>query len=185
MTLTPLTWQETRRRMQADDVRVRELLGRWPGGVTRFHPALQCACLYRIANHFARRGHRFTARFFWHLNFLVTGADVSEYADLDEGLALLAPLGTVIAGKAGRNLTMLACAGIGGEVGRFENIGAGLGLAVLGDDVTIEAHAGVLGPVRIGDRVRIPAGVVVTRDIPADGIVQGPPMRILRPPEVA
>jgi serine O-acetyltransferase len=183
VTLEPIAWGETRRRMRADRARLAAVLEQWSGGppaAIGLHPAHHCAVLYRLANHFARRGRRLTARFLWNLNFLLTGADISEYADLGEGLVILAPPGAVIAGKAGRNLTLMPCSGIGGEVGRFEDIGAGPGLAVLGDEVLIEPHAGVLGPFRIGDRVRIPAGVVITQDIPPDTVLDTPRVRFLR-----
>jgi serine O-acetyltransferase len=49
---------------------------------------------------------------------------------------------------------------------------------VFGDDVDIGAGAKVLGPVRIGNRVRIGANAVVITDVPDDCIAVGVPARI-------
>jgi maltose O-acetyltransferase len=50
----------------------------------------------------------------------------------------------------------------------------------LGDDVWLGGGAIVLPGVTIGDRAVIGAGSVVTRDVPADGVVAGNPARPLR-----
>jgi serine acetyltransferase len=77
----------------------------------------------------------------------------------------------------------MPCAGLGGEVGRYADIGAGPGVPWLGDDVTLGPHAGVLGPVRIGDRVCIPAGLALTQDVEDDAMIEAPRIRILRQKE--
>ena len=145
-----------------------------------FHPSFVCALLFRLSNHSYRAGHQRLARLVWHLNVIATGADISEPNDIGEGLLITSPPGTAITAKAGRNLTVMPCAGLGGELGRWEDVGAGPGLPVLGDDVTLEPHSGVLGPVRIGHRVRLTAGTVVTQDVPDDTIVEGPRPRFVR-----
>src|SRR4029077_20112239 len=106
--------------------------------------------------------------------------DISPPAELGEGLVIMSPAGTAISGVADRNLTLMPCAGVGGEVGRWEDVGAGPGLPVLGSDVVLEPHCGVLGPIRVGHRVRLCAGVVVTRDVADDTMVEGPALRFLR-----
>jgi acetyltransferase-like isoleucine patch superfamily enzyme len=82
-------------------------------------------------------------------------------------------------GHAGRNLTVMPCAGLGGEIGRRHDAGAGPGVPFLGDDVVLEPHCGVLGPVRVGNRVRVPAGIGLTRDVPDDAILEGARVRLL------
>ncbi len=178
---TPLAWSETRARIRADRARIEEILAGELGrpAVGLLHPSFVCAFLYRISNHLWRRGHRHAARLAWHLNFVLTGGDISEPADLGPGLVVVAPPGVALMAKAGRNLTVMPCAGLGGELGRREDVGAGPGVPVLGDDVILEPHCGVLGPVRIGSRVRIRSGVPVTRDVPDDTIVEGPAPKLI------
>lgn len=183
MTLERLSWKETFSRLRADRCRLAALLetqqGR-PAGTLIFHPSFVCVFLYRISNHFFRAGHRWVARFFWHLNAILTGADISEPDDLGEGLVIISPPGTAIMGKAGRNLTVMPGAGLGGELGRWEDVGAGPGRPVVGDDVILEPHCGIMGPVRVGHRVRVAAGIGVTQDVPDDTLVEGPQPRFIR-----
>lgn len=183
MKLERLTWRQTTGRLRADRRRLGEVLAvaqaaGSPVAIT-LHPSFICVLLYRISNHFYRAGHKYVARFFWQLNFLLTGADISEPADIDEGLVIMSPPGTAIMAKVGRNLTVMPCAGLGGELGRREDVGAGPGLPVVGDDVILEPHSGVLGPVVVGHRVRVPAGIGITRDVPDDTLLQGLEVRFL------
>ncbi|MGH9786941.1 MAG: serine O-acetyltransferase [Terriglobia bacterium] len=181
--LQRLSWNETLARARADHRRIVSLLATHkarPRSRALFHPSFVCAFLYRISNHWFRAGHPHLARFVWHLNFLLTGADVDPRADLGEGLVILSPPGTTIMGTAGRNLTVMPCAGLGGAVGRSVDIGAGPGLPFLGDDVILEPHCGVLGPARVGHRVRVGAGIALSQDVPDDTLVELPKPRFLR-----
>ena len=178
-----LMQRQTFARLRADHERLSQFLASVGGENPRwllFHPSFLCVFLYRVSNHFYRRGHQYTARFFWHLNFILTGADISAPNDLDGGLLIVSPPGTAITCNAGRNLTIMPCAGMGSELGRWDDIGAGPGLPIVGDDVTMEPHSGILGPIRIGNRVRIGAGIAVTVDVADDTLVEGPRPRILK-----
>ena len=181
-----LRWADTRERLRADAARLRSLsapsLDGW--GLYLGRPFL-CVLLHRMSHHAHRSGWPRLGRLMWHLNTIVTGADISTLADLGPGLVIPHPVGVAIAGKAGRNLTVLACSGLGGEFGRREDVGAGPGLPVLGDDVWLEPHSGVMGPVRVGSRVRIRAGLPVACDVPDDCEVGWPPPRIVARPEGA
>jgi serine O-acetyltransferase len=178
----PITWSETRRRTRADRERLLALQRagdcHLSAGAGR-RSALLCVRLYRMANHHHRRRRNVLARFFWQLNVLLTGADISPCSDLGDGLVITSPAGVSIAGKAGRNLTVMPLAGMGSEIGRREDIGPGPGLPLLGDDVVLGALSGVLGPVRIGDRVQVEPGAAVLLDVPDDTRVEGPRMRVL------
>ena len=184
MTMEHLSWSETIARLRVDRKRLAVMLKSQRGyywTILILNPSFLCVVIHRLSHYFFRSGHRFIARFFWHLNILLTGADISEPCDLGEGLVIMSPPGVAIMAKAGRNLTVMPCAGLGGEIGRRrEDIGAGPGLPVLGDDVVLEPHTGVLGPVKIGHRVRLAAGTVVTRNIPDDMAVNGPQPRFVR-----
>jgi len=180
--LPPLTWRETFSRIRSDYQRLAATLtvgDERPPGLA-LHPSFLAVLLYRIANHVYRTRHTFLARLVWQANLMLTGADINAAADLGPGLVIMHPPGTAIMGTAGRNLTVMPCGGLGGEVGRRFDVGAGPGLPLLGDDVILEPHSGALGPVRIGDRVRICAGIAFTEDVPSDTIVEHPKPRLLR-----
>lgn len=71
---------------------------------------------------------------------------------------------------------------IGDRVGVMHNVTIGTnmgpGAPVIGDDVFIGVNATVLGPIRIGDRVRVAANTAVTTDVPSDSVVVGSPAKI-------
>ena len=54
------------------------------------------------------------------------------------------------------------------------------GNPVLGDGVDLGAGCAVLGPILIGDQARVGALAVVTKDVPAGGVVVGNPSRLIR-----
>lgn len=71
---------------------------------------------------------------------------------------------------------------LGDRVGVMHNVTIGTnmngGCPVIGDDVFIGVNSSVLGPIKIGDRVRIAANTAVTTDIPSDSIAVGSPAKI-------
>ena len=180
-----LTWKDTLARLRTDHERLLSILAAGrpddPPRRAYLRASFVCVLLYRVSNYFYRKNHRLAARFFWHLNLVMTGADISEPADIGEGLVIFNPPGVAIMGTAGRNLTVMPCAGLGAELGRYEDIGAGPGFCLIGDDVVLEPHSGILGPVRAGNRVRVGAGIALTRDVPDDTIVAGPRPRFITP----
>lgn len=72
---------------------------------------------------------------------------------------------------------------IGDRVGIMHGVTIGQnmwsGVATIGDDVFIGVGAAILGEVTIGDRARIGANSVVTKNVPADTIVQSPQSRMM------
>jgi len=168
-------WKETVRRLRRDRLRLATLIRETPRrgrASVWFSPSYTCVLLYRLSHYLYLKRHRLLARFLWHLNVGLTAADISPVSDLGSGLVVVSPAGVTIDGNAKTNLTVMPLSGLGGEVGSRVDVGAGIGLPVLGDDVYLAPHSGVLGPVRIGDRVRLAPGVFVTRDLPDDTTVQ-------------
>ncbi|RMD75375.1 MAG: serine acetyltransferase, partial [Chloroflexi bacterium] len=51
---------------------------------------------------------------------------------------------------------------------------------IIGDEVFIGAGARVLGGITVGDRARIGANAVVTRDVPSGATVVGIPARVVK-----
>jgi serine O-acetyltransferase len=123
--------------------------------------------------------HRRTiaARLVWQLNLWITGADISPMSRLGPGLVILHPFAVTITGNAGRNLFVVGWGGMGGGMS-LDDVGAGPGVPVLGDDVRLDRSAMVLGPVRVGDRVRIGPGCTVVHDVADDCAVDPVPVRV-------
>jgi len=71
---------------------------------------------------------------------------------------------------------------IGDRCGVMHNVTIGTNMRgrapVIGDDVFIGVNSTVLGPIKIGDRVRIGANTAVTTNVPSDSVVVGSPARI-------
>ena len=51
---------------------------------------------------------------------------------------------------------------------------------MIGDNVEFGAHVEVIGPVTLGDNVKIGAGTVVTKDLAAGQVVLGQSFRVLK-----
>lgn len=73
---------------------------------------------------------------------------------------------------------------IGDRCGVMHNVTIGTnmgpGAPVIGDDVFIGVNSTVLGPITVGDRVRIGANTSVTTNVPSDSIVIGSPGKIFK-----
>lgn len=130
-------------------------------------PSYACVVLYRLSAAAWERGWRLVARLFWQINYSLTGADLAPVARLGPGLVIAFPPGVMVGGRAGRNLTIEGRGGFGGGL-EERDIGAGPGLAWLGDDVHLCVGAMILGPQRVGDRTWIGPNCTVVQDLPAD-----------------
>lgn len=141
-------------------------------GSVRLRAGYQASCLYRLSRYAFEREWRAAAWFLWIANIWWTGADITPSSQIGDGLYMPQPNGVVIAGAVGR------CAALGRQVviggltrAPTADIGAGPGLPVLGDSVTVESRASVLGPIRIGDGARIGPGCVVRTSVdPGEGV---------------
>lgn len=178
-----ITWKETRARLRKDRERLESML-RAQGLERRLFlflcPSYMCVRLHRISHYLSARGWGKLARLFWHLNLQLTGADLHPESDIGGGLLIPNPAAVSFLAKAGENLTVMALAGAGGLMPDRKDIGAGPGYPVLGDDVVLAPHSGVLGPVRIGNRVRVSAGCIVSCDLADDSFVAAQPAKISR-----
>jgi serine O-acetyltransferase len=92
--------------------------------------------------------------------------------DIDGGLYIAHPVGTVIAAeRIGRNCSVIAAVTVG-----MRNEFA---FPIIGDNVFIGAGARILGGICIGDNAKIGANAVVIRDVAAGATVVGIPGREL------
>ena len=121
-------------------------------------PGWICVSLHRISHLLLSRGWNRGARLLMQMNSLITGADIQPASDLGGGLLIPSPCGVNISAKAGDNLTMLPLAGVGGSI-RDVDVGAGVGLPLLGRGVTVNWFTGVQGSITVGDGVVFGPGV--------------------------
>lgn len=114
----------------------------------------------------ARLKHRF-----WSV---VTASDIHPSATLGYGLRLPHPTGVVIHQDAviGNECMLMQQVTIGQM--------AGPGAPVIGANVYVGAGAKILGPVIIGDGVRVGANAVVLDNLPSQCTAVGIPARIVR-----
>ena len=125
------------------------------------------------ATHFCHaRGLRLSGLVLYRVTALVGHAVIGRGAEFGPGLVIFHSNGITINSevRAGKNLTLQH------EV----TLGHNEGSPVLGDNVFVGAGAKVIGPVRIGNDVRIGANAVVTRDLPDGATAVGVPARVVR-----
>ena len=127
------------------------------GGINRFR-GLYCAFLVRII------------RWYYHCDILYT-VDVEGCYFCHKGF------GTVIHPRAvlGKKVVIQHSVTIGEIDG---------GVPVIGDGVFIGARAVIIGPIKIGNDVKIGAGAVVTKDIPDNCTAVGVPAKIINKADI-
>lgn len=168
-----ITSSDVRERLRQDRERLRahySAYGLPQPRILALEPSYLCVWLHRWSAYNFRRGNRLTARLLWHINLTATGADLSVISEIGPGLIILHPLSTQVFGRIGANCTIWGHGGIGGGVST-NNIGAGAGLPIVGDNVTFGARSMVLGPVRIGDNCVLEPGAIATRDASPGSII--------------
>jgi serine O-acetyltransferase len=135
------------------------------------------ALYYRLGHSLRTRKCRWLAGFFDRVLYSA-GVDIHTGAVIGPGLRLPHPFAIVIGSKVrmGARVRVLQGATLGG-VGHKDEA-TGQTQPIVGDDVVIGAGAKVLGTVTVGNRVRIGANAVVTRDLPDDCIAAGVPARV-------
>lgn len=136
---------------------------------------VQAVLMHRLSRWCLEHRLRLLAYLVALISNYLTGADIPPTAKFGPGLMILHPAGVVVSGgvEAGARARLHSGAVLGFQTaGRNER-----GVPTLGDDVMIGVGAKVLGPVKVGDRVKVGANAVVLEDVPADTSVVGVPAR--------
>jgi len=158
-----------------------------PGGALgrlalRLSPAWCSVRLYRASRRAWVLGRRRQAQLLWQLNMALTGADLRPASRIGPGLLVPYPACVSIHGNAGRDLTVLAMAGIDPLPGEAELGAPPAAPAEIGDGVTVGHHAGILGPVHVASRALLAAGARVQDDVPEGATIVPAGSRAQRQP---
>jgi serine O-acetyltransferase len=138
------------------------------------YPGIQAVLIYRIAHFFWKLGLPFVPRYISELAHQRTGIDIHPGAEIGDHFFIDHGTGVVIGetSKIGENVTIYQGAVLGGV-----SLEQKKRHPTLGNNIVVGAGAKLLGPIKIGDNVRIGANSVVTKDVPPNSVVVGVPGR--------
>lgn len=140
------------------------------------YPGVHAILVHRIAHRLWQRGWRYSARLLSFLGRTLTNVDIHPGARIGNRFFIDHGAGVVIGETAeiGDDVTLYHGVTLGGT-----SWNKGKRHPSLGNSVVVGAGAKILGPISLGDRVRVGANSVVVKDVPADRTVVGVPGRII------
>ena len=143
-------------------------------------PGVLCLLGYRFAHCLFVNGWQRPAVWVSRLNSLVHKVTIAPQSCLGPGCLLPHPAGVTFLGRAGRDVSLYSLAVCcPREDSMDDSVESG---PVLGDRVTVGAHAVLLGPITVGDDARIAFSVRLDRDTPAGVLVISKALRQTRRP---
>jgi serine O-acetyltransferase len=140
------------------------------------YPGTHAVLLHRVSHFFWEIGLPFVPRYISHIARQITGIEIHPGAEIGKDFFIDHGSGTVIGETSviGANVTIYQNVSLGGTSLKQEKRHP-----TVGNNVVIGAGAKLLGPIIIGDNVRIGANSVVTKDVPPNSVVVGVPGRIV------
>lgn len=140
------------------------------------YPGLQALVLHRFSHRLYNLGLPLIPRLMSHIGRFFTGIEIHPGATIGKGVFIDHGMGVVIGETAIIGDYCLIYQGVTlGGTGKQ----SGKRHPTLGENVVVGAGVKVLGNISIGHDVRIGAGSVVLRDVPADCTVVGIPGRVV------
>ncbi len=142
------------------------------------YAGLHAILIHRVSHRLYRWGLRFIARFISQTGRFLTGIEIHPGATIGSGLFIDHGMGLVVGETAeiGRDCVLFHNVTLGGT-GKH----TGKRHPTLGNNVFVGTGAVVLGPVKIGNDVRIGANSFIYMcDIPDNATVVGSPARMVR-----
>ncbi len=140
------------------------------------YPGLHALMLHRLNHRLWKWGLKWLARFLSHFGRWLTGIEIHPAATIGRRFFIDHGMGVVIGETAeiGDDCTLYHGVTLGGTSWQ-----KGKRHPTLGNDVVVGAGAKVLGPITLGDGVRIGSNAVVVKKVPAGATVVGIPGRIV------
>lgn len=145
--------------------------------VLLLYPSVHALIAYRISNKLYKHKLFFLARLVSQISRFFTGIEIHPCATIGKGLFIDHGMGVVIGETAevGDNVTIYHGVTLGGT-GKHK----GKRHPTIGNNVIIGSGAKVLGPINIGDNVKIGANSVVLKDIEDDKTAVGIPAKVVK-----
>jgi serine O-acetyltransferase len=143
------------------------------------YPGLHAILMHRAAHALWSRGYKWLARFLSNVARLFTGIEIHPGAQIGRRFFIDHGMGVVIGETAvvGDDCTLYHGVTLGGT-----SWARGKRHPTLGRDVVVGAGAKVLGPIEVGDGVRIGSNSVVVKSVSPGTTVVGVPGHVVEPP---
>ena len=140
------------------------------------YPGIKATLLYRVAHFFWKLEMPFVPRYISDIAREITAIEIHPGAEIGSDFFIDHGAGVVIGETAeiGNNVTIYSGVVLGGT-----STNKGKRHPTIGNDVVLGTGAKVLGPIKIGNNVRIGANSVVVNDVPDNSVVVGVPGRIV------
>jgi serine O-acetyltransferase len=133
---------------------------------------VQALLSHRISHAMHEAGLPIAPRFLANVTKVLTGVEIHPAAKIGRALFIDHGAGVVIGetSQVGDDVTLYQAVTLGGT-----GFGRGKRHPTVGSEVVIGAGAKLLGPIEVGDRVKIGANSVVIHDVPPNATVVGNP----------
>jgi serine O-acetyltransferase len=140
------------------------------------YPGIKALLLYRIAHFFWKIGMPFIPRYISDIARELTAIEIHPGAEIGSDFFIDHGSGVVIGETAeiGNNVTIYAGVVLGGT-----NLNKTKRHPTIGNNVVIGTGAKLLGPINVGDNVKVGANSVVINDVPPNSVVVGVPGKII------
>lgn len=140
------------------------------------YPGIKAVLLYRIAHFFWKIGMPYLPRYLSDITRELTGIEIHPGAEIGSEFFIDHGAGVVIGETAeiGNNVTLYAGVVLGGT-----SLEQKKRHPIIGNNVVLGTGAKLLGPIKIGDNVKIGANSVVVSDVPSNSVVVGVPGRVI------
>ncbi len=148
-----------------------------PLEVLILYPFIHALIQYRMAHFLYKKKFFFLARLISQVARFFTGIEIHPGAQIGKGLFIDHGMGVVIGETAelGDNVTLyhgVTLGGTGKDTGKRH--------PTVGNNVIIGSGAKILGPINIGNNVKVGANSVVLKDVPSNTTAVGIPARYIQ-----